>query len=294
MKKLTIDEVINRFRKKHGSLYDYKLVEYLDSKTKVKIICKEHGIFEQTPNNHYKKGCQKCYFDSLRLNNNTFIEKASKIHNDEYDYSLIKYKTNKKKVKIICKEHGIFEQEPRNHLIGQKCPTCMGNAKITKKDFIKRSSKIHNDKYDYSLVNINGSKSSVIIVCPVHGRFHQVVDTHLRNHGCPKCRTPKGEKLISWFLTKKGVKFETQKMFDDCKDKRRLKFDFYIPEKNICIEFDGRHHFEEIEFGIDKLKDTIRKDNIKNRFCEKNNISLLRIRYDEIDIMYNKIEEFLN
>lgn len=70
-------------------------------------------------------------------------------------------------------------------------------------------------------------------------------------------------------------------MFIGCRDKRSLKFDFYLPDRNLCIEYDGKHHFEVTEYGEDKLKDTIKKDTIKNEFCKSNNITLYRISYKD-------------
>jgi len=202
-RKLIQSEVIKRFNEKHNNKYDYSFVDYINTSTKVKIICPNHGMFSQTPNGHFSRGCQKCYFDSLNSNSGEFIKKCIKIHGNKYDYSLVCYLNSKKKVKILCKKHGIFYQEPRNHLVGQRCPVCVGNKKITNKDFIKRANEIHKKRYDYSLVKVNGSREKVKIICKSHGIFKQVVDTHLRNHGCPKCRNSKGESLISWFLDKK-------------------------------------------------------------------------------------------
>lgn len=283
MRKLKRDEFIDRCLRIHGDKYDYSMVTYKCSKTKVKIICKNHGIFEQMPYNHLMgKGCNICkpnFGEKLRLED--FIEMSNKIHNFEYDYSLVNYINNKTKVKIICKKHGTFEQEPRGHLSGLKCATCQGNKKMTKVDFIERCSVIFDNKYDYSESIIDGTKSKTTIRCPKHGHFTQAVESHIRGHGCPKCKDSKGEKIISWFLDKNKIKYETQKMFDGCFDVRKLRFDFYIPNMNTCIEFDGRHHFEEIEYGIHKLEDTIKKDKIKNKFCEENKIRLIRISYDQ-------------
>ena len=113
MKKLTTEQFIKKAKQVHKNTYDYSLVEYVNNSTKVKIICSIHGEFEQTPAGHlsgYK--CQKCTTDinskKQRLTTEEFVEKANKIHNNKYDYSLVEYITNCIKVKIICKEHGIF------------------------------------------------------------------------------------------------------------------------------------------------------------------------------------------
>ena len=83
-----------------------------------------------------------------------FIKKSKLIHNDKYDYSKVNYIHSKKKVMIICSEHGIFEQIPSGHLSGKGCYSCYGNKKSDNRTFISNSKLIHNNKYDYSLVNI--------------------------------------------------------------------------------------------------------------------------------------------
>ena len=86
------------------------------------------------------------------------------------------------------------------------------------------------------------------------------------------------------------TKFEKQKKFKNCKDKQLLSFDFYLIDYNICVEFDGRHHFETIDYwgGEEKLKYTQKHDKMKNIYCKKNNIKLIRIKHD---IKFNKIVE---
>lgn len=289
------EEFIKRAKSVHGDKYDYSLVEYRKGNKKDFIICPEHGRFEQVRSNHLQgKGCSKCNPKiGDKLSTKEFITRAKEVHGDEYDYSFVDYKSNKHKIVIICLEHGEFKQEPRGHLEGYKCPACKGNKKLTTEEFIIRASEIHDDKYDYIFSNVNGSRNKVKIICPTHGEFMQVVDSHLRGHGCPKCNESKGEKLIKWYLDKIGIEFQQEKTFDGCVDIRKLRFDFYLPNYNSCIEFDGIHHFEVIEYGDGKLKDTIKKDNIKNKFCNDNNIPLLRIKYTDIDNISTLIETFI-
>lgn len=94
-----------------------------------------------------------------------------------------------------------------------------------------------------------------------------------------------GEVKIENILKSKGVKYESEKRFKDCRDSLPLPFDFYLPEYNTCIEFDGEQHHKVVEYygGIDYLKDRIKKDKIKTNWCDKNDIKLLRISYDKID-----------
>ena len=130
MKKLTTEEFIEKAIAVHGDRYDYSLVDYKTIKTPIKIICKIHGIFEQIPNNHTNGlNCDKCGIESSikvrRLSLEKFIEKATLVHGDRYDYSLVDYKNAKIHVKIICKEHGIFLQAPEKHTDGNGCSECM-------------------------------------------------------------------------------------------------------------------------------------------------------------------------
>jgi very-short-patch-repair endonuclease len=122
-KNVSSEEFISKAIKIHGDLYDYSLVEYKTAKIKVKIICKEHGMYEQIPNNHLDgKGCTIC--GNRYQDKDIFIVKAKKIHGELYDYSLAEYKRSNQKVKIICKEHGVFDQTSNSHLTGSGCPKC--------------------------------------------------------------------------------------------------------------------------------------------------------------------------
>ncbi len=129
MLRLTTDKFISRARRVPGNKYDYALVEYSGAFTPVKIICREHGEFEQKPNNHLSGyGCQTCgrlaTANARRSNTEQFIAKAKPVHGDKYDYSLVSYERYALPVKIICPVHGEFEQKPRGHLAGSGCRKC--------------------------------------------------------------------------------------------------------------------------------------------------------------------------
>ncbi|APU92762.1 DUF723 domain-containing protein [Salmonella enterica subsp. enterica serovar Anatum] len=128
-RRLTQEEFITRAREVHGDKYNYSQVEYQNSDTNIKIICKKHGEFMQIPFNHLKgHGCPSCGFEqNAKQQTSTakeFITRAREVHGDRYDYSLVEYEHNKKPVKIICKKHGEFIQIPNNHLTGAGCPSC--------------------------------------------------------------------------------------------------------------------------------------------------------------------------
>jgi len=105
---------------------------------------------------------------------------------------------------------------------------------------------------------------------------------HIQKQGCPLCSTSKGELLVKRFLEENKIKFEQQKTFDEYKYKRKLKFDFYLPEYNICIEYDGELHFFSNFKGVKtNLEYTQARDKIKNEYCKRSNIQLIRIKYTE-------------
>ena len=197
MKKININNFIEKAKKVHGDKYDYSKVEYVNNKTKVCIICPEHGEFWQTPSSHLNGcGCPNCGKNASckkrKLNTEHFVKKAKQVNNDKYNYSKVKYITTQTKVCIICPEHGEFWQTPAKHLSGQGCPKC-GLSKISncRKSnsikFVEKAKLIHNNKYDYSKVEYFDCKQKVCIICPEHGEFWQKPSYHLSGHGCPKC-----------------------------------------------------------------------------------------------------------
>lgn len=309
-KRLTTKIFIERANELHGDTYDYSLVEYKNSLTKVKIICKKHGIFEQIPHNHLNKsGCKRCGNKLIglkkRLTKKDFVCKSQLKHGNKYDYSKAKYITSHDKVEIVCPSHGSFLQTPNNHLNGQDCPICGKIKKIKNKtdDILKFSSKankVHNFKYNYDKVKYIASKQKVEIICPSHGSFLQIPNSHLNGHGCPKCNKSKGEVVISNLLNKSNIIFIEQKRFDKCKNKKHLSFDFYLPSYNLLIEYNGEQHYNPIPFfgGVNGHKKQIINDVIKKDFCTKNEIDLLIIPYTEYEnideIIKIKLKKYIN
>jgi transposase-like protein len=218
-----------------------------------------------------------------------FIDMCIKVHGDLYDYSLTVYKTIEDDIDIICPVHGKFSQKAIYHLRGHGCKHCSTDKLIkTKTDnidsFIIKAMNIHGDLYDYSLVDYKNSKTKVEIICKKHGSFFQNPQDHINSKtGCPKCKTSKGENTILKYLEDNKIKYIHQKTFEGCIYKNKLSFDFYLPNFNVCIEYDGLQHFEVIEYfgGQDAYDLRILKDNIKTEYCRNNNIRLERIIYSD-------------
>lgn len=195
--KLGVIKFIEKAKSIHNDKYIYSSVEYKNAHTKIILICPEHGVFEQIPNSHLRgRGCPKCgdINTSLkkRMDCSEFIDRANNVHDSKYDYSYSNYVTAHVKVKIICPDHGEFEISPANHLSGQRCPKCGdiicgGKNRYTTDEFVKLSTSIHGQKYDYSQVEYTLSKNKVRISCPEHGVFEQEANSHLQGTGCPGC-----------------------------------------------------------------------------------------------------------
>ena len=197
LRKKTTKQFIEEAILKHGEKYDYSKSNYINSSTKITIVCPIHGEFEQVAYVHLNGGgCKNCSYETAgkkRLKGiDDFITDANEIHGNRYDYSNSIYKGTHKKIEIICEIHGSFKQTPKSHLIGQGCPEC-GLIKIgdffrkSNYQFILDANKIHKGKYDYSLVSYKSGTEKVIIICPTHGKFLQAPIQHTSGKGCIDC-----------------------------------------------------------------------------------------------------------
>jgi len=160
-------------------------------------------------------------------------------------------------------------------------------------NFIKKANKIHGGEYDYSLVDYVNSSSKVKIRCLIHGDFEQRPNAHLSGRGCTKCKSSNGEKFINKRLVELGIEFNVQHRFNDCRYKKPLPFDFYLPKLNTCIEYQGEQHYRPTYYfgGFSEFEKYKVKDEIKIKYCIDNSINLLIIKFsDNVD---NKLEEVL-
>lgn len=303
MKRRTTKEFIEDSKKIHGDEYDYSKCVFKNVDTKVTIICKIHGEFYQRADHHLRgHKCKKCSskFDcnELETTKNNFISHCKIKHNNYYNYEKVIYKNAKTDVIVICPEHGDFLITPDSHRSGSGCYHCgikkiirfFTKPSIPKSVLIEKAKELQIDEYDYSLVqdNIKNNKTKIQIICKKHGIFLQSLENHIgRRQGCPLCKNrSKSEQYISKILTKNKVAFTYQKTFDDFRNEITnypLRFDFFLDDSNTVIEFDGKHHFEEIEkWGGEKyLLETQKRDIFKDLYCRKNGIKIIRIPYYE-------------
>src|ERR1035437_822925 len=239
--KSTKGEFVKKARLIHEDLYDYSLFDYKNSRTKGKIICSAHGIFEQKPSNHcdQKQGCSKCGYLKNSITQTKFItefiKKAKLIHNDLYDYSLFDYKGYHKKGIILCRKHGAFQQIANDHLHEHGCPKCANVGVLTKEEFVRKAESVHGDLYDYSLFDYKGYHKKGIIICEKHGQFEQNPHSNLVGSGCPKCSHTISKPEIAW-LDSLNIPI---RQYIIQTSKRKIKVDGYNPDTNTVYQFHG-------------------------------------------------------
>lgn len=134
----TTEEFINLANKTHCHKYNYSQTKYEKYDEKLIIICPSHGKFLQSANKHlHGRGCPKCA-NNIISTNTLFIQKALNIHKNKYNYSLVNYLGNHKKIIIVCPIHGKFEQDPAHHLCGEGCSKCALDPQLNHKGFKRK------------------------------------------------------------------------------------------------------------------------------------------------------------
>ena len=232
-----------------------------------------------------------------------FLDNARRIHQDEngkpkYDYSLVDYKNVTTPVKIICpkhrekrlKEKGVeyFEMTPSKHIEGQGCRYCYAE-KYTKypEEDIEKEAKKYKTTAEFKKMALPYFNAGIKKGREFYDRITSHFDIEPESFG---------ERFVAEILVNNGLIeercLETKKCknrevtFSDCTNKiegrycRPLEFDFYIPELNTIIEYDGDQHFRESSrYGRQKFETTQLNDKIKNKYCLENGIKLIRIHY---------------
>ena len=294
------DILINRFEAKYPA-FDFLNYDCESKKFKVKCrICK--SIFLKSKESFYKNyGCKFCK-GKEKMSFEKFQEIFFKIcapKQIEFLFSkriwLKEYKNSRSKLYFRCKKCNKKFKTTINGLFYQKsgCPHCASEKKaqklrLTYSDFLlKDSSQLYEYLFDKDWWTKNFQsmkKTRINIKCKkCTNIFAQTVDSHLRGHGCPFCKQSKGEQFIRDFLIKNNIKFIAEKHFPGCENyqtKGKLRFDFYLPDQNILIEFDGIQHFKPISyknFNFLKIKEN---DKLKETFCKKNNLPLYRLHFE--------------
>ena len=209
---------------------------------------------------------------------------------------------SKTKIILKCNKDGYSWNTSLHHFIkrNQCCPRCIGRNKTTQEAINEIEIKCIAKNYKFLGFNVvyKNNKSKFKLKCIYNHTWETYYANFMNNDRCcPVCSESKGEKIINEILNTQNIEYIREMKFDNCIYKRQLRFDFYLPKYNICIEFDGIQHFEPVKrFGGEfYLNEIIKKDSIKNKYCEDNNIKLIRIKYNQnTDDIISVLNHILN
>ena len=306
-KRYTLENIILRAKEIFGDKYDYISIEKKGKYNYINYICKEHGLNSQLITNHLKGcGCKFCGIDERankrRMSFDTFVKKANQIHSNKYEYlELVNKQKERTYIKYICQNHGIQYQEITNHLKGCGCYKCGGTKKLTEEEIIERLKEKFGDNVSYICGYKNIDNLTTRFRCNV---CHNEFENSLANvidmiNGCPYCSESIGAKKVRDYFVSLGVKIFPEKSYIDCKDKKSLPFDFYIPKYNLLIEYNGKQHYEFVNWTgnltEEEMKNNLKiqrhHDWLKRKYALKNGYNFLTIPYWELNIINKILEE---
>lgn len=298
----TYEDVKNIFNSRGYELLEK---EYKNNHVRIKYVCSYHPNDIQNISLHnllQGSGCKKCGKENMAITRRRSIEEVKKEFTKR-GYELLEngYINGKTFMRYQCPRHP--EKDTKisydSLILGNGCPYCSGNAKYTieeaKQIFLKYGFELLENKY----VN---NKVKMKYRCKKHPEHIQrkCLSDLLSGFLCPYCSSHLESKLstkIEEWLFGSGMFYKKEYKFDGCKFRDNLRFDFYLPIYKICIEADGKQHFEPATFGgiskeraIKNFELTKKKDKIKDDYCKKKGIKLIRVPYLEIE----NVEEILN
>lgn len=249
-KRSTQKEFIEKSKSIHNNKYDYSLVEYKNNRTKIIIICNNcMNEFSTTPDSHINSssGCPACSRKE-KWTKEKFIEVAQKIHNNKYDYSLVKCNGNASKISIICNScDNVFEQKLTDHIYNLAgCPYCAGLKRKTTEQFIRESKEVYQEKYDYSLTEYKNNREKITMKCNSCQNIFQISPKHHihRKQGCPNCADHKqySQAAIDWLESLKETYDDIQHAENGGEYKiegTNYKVDGYSPSWSRVFEYHG-------------------------------------------------------
>jgi hypothetical protein len=270
----TTQEFIDDAIAVHGSTYDYSKVVYTGTSERVVIICKVHGEFEQIAGSHLSgQGCAKCYSENRKYTTEEYIELARAAHNDKYTYENVTYSGMTTPVVVTCPEHGDWSVIAGAHLHRKTgCAKCASVSLLTTDEFVAKARKVHGDKYEYSKVEYVNYNTKITVTCKKHGDWLQTPDSHLQGKGCSICANvgpSKAQLAISEFLTNYTPVILEHKFPGSTR-----RFDIYLPEKHLAIEYNGLYwHSSRTE--------AIERESEKHALAKANGVRVITVFQDE-------------
>lgn len=250
-KKLTQEEFLERALKIRPT-WDFSKAKYMGSQIKVEVTCnKGHKHFPTPGAIFIGQGCKKCKYER-QVKKQTLTQKQflTRMKKDwpNYDCTKAKYINALTKVIITCDNGHCFNIRPNDLFNKHGCKICSNQKngernRLTQNQFdIKAKNKF--PAYDFSKSKYVNKYTKIEVTCDKKHTYMANPGDILGGHGCPVCCQSKGEKIIRDFLINKNINFSQEFKFNTCKNKRELPFDFYIPHKNLLIEYQGEQHFD--------------------------------------------------
>jgi very-short-patch-repair endonuclease len=293
-----LQHAIKRMKIVHDNRYDYSKTHenFKSTNSIIWVGCPEHGWFKVKVNNHINGAkCPNCSVNHSSLKNrlNKVIKKISAVHKNKYDLSRIHedFKNSKSKVWIGCPEHGWFRQKISSTIQGHGCSKCRTyyeqSLDFRCRKMIEKAKSIHGVKYSYKNVakTYKHIHTKVEIICPYHGSFKQTMASHVKGKGCKLCKDSKMERAFRLLMMENQIIAESEWKFDNLISNKKcpLRFDFYLPDYNTCVECDGPQHHHWVP-GIqtkEQFKRLKYHDQMKNEYCRKNGIKLIRLTKED-------------
>lgn len=307
----------NLFKERLNLIYDgrYELVSnFISGNHPVKIKCNYCGEIIEAPA-FYCLSASQCKCDKEKLTPELLIKKSKEIWGeDTFEYIDCNLDWKIRSITLKCKKHNeVFTQKIDDHLKHKNsCSECIREVNIknnllSNEEFIERCTILYGNHLSYEKTQYNGKNETVIVTCEDHGDVEVIARSLLQGWGCPICRhekesTSRGEKFLLKIFKENTINFEYQKTFPGCIYKNELRFDFYLPDYNILIEYQGQQHYRPSRFGDmsqEVAEEHFRiqqiKDNIKREFCKKENIKLIEIPYyKDLNKVHKELLEELN
>lgn len=275
--------------------WNYEIIEFNGYKKPAKVLCKDCGTlleFNRAANITRKNNVCKCY--------HRFANFHDKLHylSEKCNFTILKDDANEQYKTIRCNRCGTVMTRSIVSILNTPthCDCCNkyreGISHYTQEEIqVKLDEQFYKE---YELIEYHGVSKEALLKhknCGFIFKIRQLSDLfNGRNRGCPKCYQfkSKGEQSIMRFLEDNKIKYIPQKSFAPL-NKSKYRFDFFLPEFNLAIEYQGEQHFYNTHWFHDDLNSTQKRDEVKRNYCKENNIELLEIPYWK----YEKISQIL-
>ena len=270
--------------------YDLPVEDYINNKTKINHKCSKGHIYPQKPNNHLQgQGCPTC----KKKTPNEYLQECK---DKGLDLPVEDYIGANIKINHKCKRGHIYPQKPSMHITPNRltgCPKC--NMIRKRKAPARYIQECKNKGLDLPIEDYIDNLTKINHICNKGHIYYQLPSSHLQGIGCPKCKESHGEKFIRNYLDKNNINYISQKKFKDLKDKTYLSYDFYLPDHNILIEYQGQQHFESVSFDSKNKTDLEKQqyhDKLKREYAKDNGYKLLELHYS-LDTQ-DKVNKYLS